>query len=136
MAYKGMRFINSTVRKCSTGTKASCYPPANQLLVQNSMIDHGTDFKPTSKCRPTVLPCPPPHPGCPPIDKPHTRLLLQGLWFLAKLGLFVGVTKMTIDEGLWGSSEETADLARRMWMPFQSEEDELKSKTENNQVCF
>lgn len=62
-----------------------------------------------SRCHP-----PPKTTTCPPQPEPLRRKLLRCLWFLSKVGLFVGVVKFTIDEGLWGTGEETEDLARRM----------------------
>lgn len=52
--------------------------------------------------------------------------LLRALWFIAKLGLFVGVAQFTVDEGLWGTSEQTEDMARRMGIL--SDENEEKQK--------
>lgn len=134
---KSLCLINSTLENSGSVSKTSLSSTANQVLVQSSSkVPDASVIRPTAKCRPPVLPCPPPRHVCPPPEESsHTSPLLRALWFLAKLGLFLGITQMTIDEGLWGSGEDTEDLAKRMGL-ISEDDGEDKPKDGGKEVCF
>ncbi|XP_054265253.1 uncharacterized protein LOC128988081 [Macrosteles quadrilineatus] len=91
-----------------------------------------TDVHLRGPCPPPPLKCPPPPCACPPPPEVVTmgQRMVRLMWFLTKLGVYLAVVKFTIDEGLWGNSQETEQLAQRIGLLSQATGEDSKEAKE------
>uniref|UniRef100_A0A1B6GB62 MICOS complex subunit MIC13 n=1 Tax=Cuerna arida TaxID=1464854 RepID=A0A1B6GB62_9HEMI len=142
---KSLPLLNSTFNNTGAVTGGSLLPKTADhpfLLLKSTEMTQATTISPTGvhprvptmgPCRAPTPVCPPPPCACPPPSPTVTmgKRIIKALWFLTKLGLFVGVVKFTVDEGLWGDSEETEELAKRMGIVGEKEKEEQKKETQS-----
>uniref|UniRef100_A0A1B6MHF4 MICOS complex subunit MIC13 n=1 Tax=Graphocephala atropunctata TaxID=36148 RepID=A0A1B6MHF4_9HEMI len=139
---KSLPLLNSRLNNPSVATGGSLLPKTDQpfLLLKSTEMTQATTISPTGvhprgpmgPCRAPNPICPPPPCACPPPSPTITlgKRIFRAIWFLTKLGLFVGVVKFTVDEGLWGDSEETEELAKRLGIVGEKEKEEKEKESQ------